>query len=132
MRAQRDQAPDPEAYLNDVIRAYFRFLIDEPRAAMPGRPLADRLPAVRIGTPAQRAVFEEVRSSLAHALGREMAPEAADTDYLAAAAIGVARYVGQQMLRREPPDPEGAADFAVRMILHGLPAAAAAAAARRG
>lgn len=118
LRAERDRAADLEAWLDGVIRAYFRFLVEE----YGGRAVA--LPHVRIdATPAQRAVFEEVRESLARILGDRLAPQA-DTAYLAAGAIGIARYVGEQMLRRAPPDPDGAARFAVRLILHGLPAAA--------
>jgi hypothetical protein len=41
-----------------------------------------------------------------------------------AGAIGIARHVGEQMLRRPPPEPEGTACCSVRPILHGLPAAA--------
>ena len=119
--AERDKAVDLEAWLDAVIGAYFRFLVAEygGTAASP--------PHVRIdATPAQRAVFEDVRQSLMRILGDRLAPQA-DTAYLAAGAIGIARYVGEQMLRRSPPDPDGAARFAVRLILHGLPATAAAA-----
>jgi AcrR family transcriptional regulator len=118
LRARPDEAVDLEAWLNRAIHAYFNFLVDEYGSAVAG------LPHVRIdATPAQRAVFEEVRASLMRILGDRLAPQA-DTAYLTAGAIGIARYVGEQMLRRTPPDPDGAARFAVRLILHGLPAAA--------
>ncbi|MCB4822273.1 TetR/AcrR family transcriptional regulator [Roseicella aerolata] len=117
LRAERDRAADLEGWLDGVIRAYFRFLVEEY-----GR--AAGLPQVRVdATPAQRAVFEEVRESLTRILGDQLAPQA-DTAYLTAGAIGIARHVGEQMLRRAPPDPDGAARFAVRLILHGLPAVA--------
>jgi AcrR family transcriptional regulator len=118
LRARPDEAVDLEVWLNRAIHAYFNFLVDEYGSAVAG------LPHVRIdATPAQRAVFEEVRASLMRILGDRLAPQA-DTAYLTAGAIGIARYVGEQMLRRTPPDPDGAARFAVRLILHGLPAAA--------
>ena len=120
LRAERAKAPDLEAWLDGAIRVYFRFLVEEY-----GGPAAGP-PHVRIdATPAQRAVFEEIRASLTGILGSGLAPEA-DTAYLTAGAIGIARYVGEQMLRRAPPDPDGAARVAVRLILHGLPAAARA------
>jgi AcrR family transcriptional regulator len=118
LRARPDETVDLEAWLDRAIHAYFNFLVDEYGSAVAGRP------HVRIdATPAQRAVFEEVRASLMRILGDRLAPQA-DTAYLTAGAIGIARYVGEQMLRRTPPDPDGAARFAVRLILHGLPAAA--------
>jgi hypothetical protein len=47
---------------------------------------------------------------------------AVDLDYFAAACIAIAREVGDKMLERRPIDVAGAADFAVKMILGGLPA----------
>jgi len=41
---------------------------------------------------------------------------------LAAAAIAVVREIGHHMLMRRPVDIEGATEFAVRMILGGVPA----------
>ena len=118
LRAEREKAVDLEAWLGSALRVYFRFLVEEYGGTAAGPP------HVRIdATPAQRAVFGEIRDSLTGILGAGLAPEA-DTAYLTAGAIGVARYVGEQMLRRSPPDPDGAAHFAVRLILHGLPAAA--------
>ncbi|MBK1660243.1 TetR/AcrR family transcriptional regulator [Paracraurococcus ruber] len=117
LRAERERATDLEGWLDGVIRAYFRYLVEEYGQA-------SGLPHVRIdATPAQRAVFEELRESLTGILGDRLAPQA-DTDFLTAGAIGIARYVGEQMLRRAPPDPDAAARFAARMILHGLPAVA--------
>ncbi|MDO9707505.1 TetR/AcrR family transcriptional regulator [Paracraurococcus lichenis] len=118
LRAERERAADLEGWLDGVIGAYFRYLVEDYGGH------AAALPHVRIdATPAQRAVFEEVRESLTRILGDRLAPQA-DMAYLTAGAIGIARYVGEQMLRRTPPDPDGAARIAVRLILHGLPAAA--------
>jgi AcrR family transcriptional regulator len=118
LRAEREKAVDLEAWLHGALRAYFHFLVEDYGGTAAG------LPHVRMdATPAQRAVFEEIRQSLTGILGDRLAPEA-DTAYLTAGAIGIARYVGEQMLRRAPPDPDGAARFAVRLIVHGLPAAA--------
>ncbi|TCZ65955.1 TetR/AcrR family transcriptional regulator [Roseicella aquatilis] len=117
LRAERERAVSLEAWLEGAIGAYFRFLAEEYGQAA-------SLPQLRLdATPAQRAVFAEVRESLSLILGDRLAPQA-DMDYLAAGAIGIARHVGEQMLRRAPPDPEGATRVAVRLILHGLPAAA--------
>jgi hypothetical protein len=45
-----------------------------------------------------------------------------DLDYLAAACIAVAREVGELMLERRPIDVPAAVEFAVQLILGGLPA----------
>ena len=68
-----------------------------------------------------QAVFEEVRGSLVAVMERGEAP-AVDPDYLAAACIGLAREVGETMLKRRPTDVAGATDFVVQMIKGGLPA----------
>ena len=44
-----------------------------------------------------------------------------DARYAAAAMVGVGFEIGVQMLLRDPVDPEGAADFATRLFLGGLP-----------
>src|SRR4051794_18830276 len=86
LRAERERAADLEGWLDGVIRAYFRFLVEDY-----GGPAAS-LPHVRVdATPAQRAVFEEVRDSLMRILGDRLAPQA-DTAYLTAGAIGIARH----------------------------------------
>jgi hypothetical protein len=44
-----------------------------------------------------------------------------DTDYVAAAMVGVGVEVAMRMLEREPVDPEGAATFATGLFVRGLP-----------
>ena len=66
-------------------------------------------------------MFDEVHQALARVLEREHAPPV-DLDYLATACIAVAREIGEKMLERRPVDTQAAANFAVRLILGGLPA----------
>jgi hypothetical protein len=75
----------------------------------------------RQDTPEMRAVFEEVRASLAEVMARGEAPRWTPTSWPPPAS-GLAREVGETMLRRRPPTSRGRTDFAVRMILGGLPA----------
>jgi AcrR family transcriptional regulator len=117
LRQQREQTRDFPGYLDGIVRAYFRFLVDEQAALRTPRPLAERRPRIRAQTPAQAAVVDEVRSAIA--LERGLAPRV-DVDYLTAAVIGVAREIGERMLTRRPLDIEGAAQFTVDLILHGL------------
>ncbi len=117
--ACREQAADFRSYLDGIVRAYFTFIIDEHRARRAAHPPSGRRTRVRFETPAHSAVFEEVESSIALVVERGVLPRV-DTAYLAAAIIGIAREVGDVMLRRDPPDIETAARFAVGLVLRGL------------
>ena len=74
---------------------------------------------VRVDTPEMQAVFEEIRGDIEDmlALGD---PKLVDTEYLAAAAIGIARDVGDHMLQRRPVDVDGATEFATALLLSGI------------
>jgi AcrR family transcriptional regulator len=124
LRVHREQAADFTDYLIGAVRIYFEFIVDEQMALRTTRPLAERHPRVRAQTPATTAVFEEVRSSIALVMQRDPALRV-DVEYLTAAAIGVAREIGERMLALQPLDVEGAATFAANLILRGLPAVAA-------
>ena len=120
LRREREQSHDFKGYLDGIVRAYFRFLVDEQQALPTPRPLAERRPRIRVQTPAHHAIADEVRSAIALAVERGLAPRV-DVDYLTAAVIGIAREIGDRMLLRQPLDPDGAAAFAVDLILRGLP-----------
>lgn len=121
LRAQRERAADFESYIRAAIHAYFEFLADGHQTWQAARPTGAPLPHLRSDTPELQAVFEEVRTSFALEMERGHAPKV-DVDYLAAAAIAVAREVGEIMLRRRPLDVDAAAEFCVKLILGGLPA----------
>ncbi len=121
LSACREQAMDFEAYLNGIVRAYFQFIIDEQRARRAEYPPSGRTSRVRFETPAHSAVYDEVETSIAMAMERGLLPKV-DSGYLAAAVIGVAREVGEKMLRREPLDVEAAAAFVVYLVLRGTAA----------
>lgn len=119
LQEQREKSADLESYLDGIMTAYFHFLIDEYEIKGPGRRRVMRPPAAQAGSPAQRAVFEEVRLAVAQKLGAELASDA-DVEYITAAVTGIARNVGLQMLYRRPRDPDDAARFAVGLILRGI------------
>jgi AcrR family transcriptional regulator len=120
LRAESDRAVDFESFLRGAIRAYFDFLAAEQESWRINRPAGEVFPHAR-ATPEIQAVFDEVRAAFAKVLEHDHAP-AVDLDYFTAACIAVAREIGDKMLERRPIDVDGAADFAVRMILGGLPA----------
>jgi AcrR family transcriptional regulator len=120
LAAEYERAADFASYVRGAIGAYYSFLVDEQAmvaAAAPG----ERRPHVRIETPEMKAVFDQVKASFADVLERERGPHV-DVDYLAAAVIAIAREVGELMLERRPIDAPAAVEFAVQMILGGLPA----------
>ena len=124
VRAEYDKAQDFEGFLRAALTAYFRFSIEEHEAWQLERPVGEALhPHVRIDGPEARAVYDEVKAVIADGIERGLAPRV-DADYLAAAAIGVAREVCDRMIERRPLDLESAVEFAVRMIqggVHALP-----------
>lgn len=120
LRAESDKASDFQSFVRGAIKAYFDFAACEQESWRLNRSPGESLPHAR-ATPEIVAVFDEVRAAFAKVLEREHAPSV-DLDYLTAACIAVARDVGEKMLERRPVDTAGAADFAVKLILGGLPA----------
>jgi AcrR family transcriptional regulator len=114
-------APDFQAYIRGAVQAYFYFLVDEHASWQSGRDPTDRRPHIHAETPEMKAVYDQVRWSIADVLARGEGPMV-DVDYLAAACIAITREVGASMIERDPIDVEDAVDFAVQMILGGLPA----------
>lgn len=108
-----------EPFVREAIVAYFEFMADEHVSWMARRPAGEMQPHVHGETPEMAAVFAEVKDAIEHAITEGRGP-VSDSDYMAAAAIGVAREVCERMLMRRPIDTAAAADFAAEMILHGL------------
>jgi len=121
LRTQYEAAPDFVAYIKGAVRAYFAFAAEEYERWEAKRPLNEPQPLVRRDTPETNAVFEEVRNSIHEVIHRGDAPTV-DADYLAAACIALVRDIAEQMVRRRPIDVDGAAEFAVQMILGGVSA----------
>ena len=119
LRDVREQATDLETYIYGAYHAYFNFLAREnDKAISEGTPhLA--LIGVRVDTPEMKAVSTEIRDDIVNVLEATDSANL-DVDYLTAAAIGMAREVGDNMLSRRPIDPDATADFATRLLLGGL------------
>lgn len=122
LQAQYDAADgDFEAYIRGAIRAYYLFLVDEHEAWQTVRPRDERQPHMQVDSPEMQAVFEQVRSSI-ETIRRRDDSSKVDAEYLAAACIAIAREIGHYMLMRRPLDIDAAAEFAVQLIIGGLPA----------
>lgn len=108
-----------ENFVRDAIIAYFEFMADERRNWVGSRPAGEVQPHVQGETPEMAAVFAEVREAIGSAVMEGRGPQS-DSDYMAAACIGVAREVCDRMLMRRPIDTVAASDFAINVILNGL------------
>jgi len=122
LQAQYEKAVDFPSYIRGAIEAYYNFVVEEEHAGQrPSLPSPHHHPHVRAETPEMQAVFEQVRWSISDVLARDHKTPV-DAEYLAAACIAIAREVGDRMIERRPIDVPGAVEFAVQLILGGLPA----------
>lgn len=122
LRAEYEKATDFDSFLRAAVTAFFRFSVEEHEAWQLSPQSGERAhPHVRVEGPEQQAVYDEVKAVIADGIERGLAPRV-DADYLAAAAIGVAREVCERMIERRPILLEPAVEFAVQMILGGVKA----------
>ncbi|MBR9835837.1 MAG: helix-turn-helix transcriptional regulator [Alphaproteobacteria bacterium] len=115
----REEATDLEGYLRAAFGAYFHFLADENNEAIANGAPHGVLIGVRVDTPEMQTLSSEIRNDLELVLMR-MGHGKTDTDYLSAAAIGIAREMGDHMLKRRPVDADEAADFATSLVMSGI------------
>lgn len=118
LREVRASAPTLSAFVGDAYRAWFSFLVEDrllfelmKRNAGPIRAL--------FGDPILGAGVDELLSDLSEAIRRGDIPPH-DADYMAGSMAGVALELGVRMAEREPPDVDGAADFATQLFLGGI------------
>jgi len=115
----REEARDLESYLFAAYGAYFSFLAEEnDQAIEEGMPHMSLI-GVRVDTPEMETVSEEIRADLEIVL-EKIGLGHLDSNYLTAAAIGVAREMGDHMLKRRPVDANGATEFAAKLMLAGI------------
>jgi AcrR family transcriptional regulator len=118
LREQCERAETYEAFVRGTLDAYFNFLANEKASGrIMRRPQAQF--THRVDTPEMKAIFQEVRVQIERAVGRGLAP-GIDSEYLAAASIGIAREVGEHMLERAEADVAHASAFCAALILHGV------------
>ncbi|KJS35524.1 MAG: TetR family transcriptional regulator [Hyphomonas sp. BRH_c22] len=115
----RARATTFEDYIHQAYHAYFSFIAAENAEAIKGGAPHLALIGVRVDTPEMLAIADEIRSDLDHVLSAAGAP-VIDIDYLTAAAIGIAREMGDHMLHRRPVDAGAATRFAAALLLAGV------------
>ncbi|MCI4644978.1 MAG: TetR/AcrR family transcriptional regulator [Hyphomonadaceae bacterium] len=115
----RAAAPDVKSYIRAAFHAYFSFLKDENETALRLGASQMKLAAVRYDTPEMDAVLTEVRCALDSFFDEADSPHF-DTEYITAAAVGIALEFGDLMLRRHPVDVDGATRVASELFLSGI------------
>lgn len=118
LQTVRAQAKTFEEYIRVAYGEYFAWIRDENEEAIRDGAPHNVMIGVRVDTPEMHAIFDEIRSDL-EAVAKVTNVTLSDPEYFTAAAIGIAREVGDHMLRRRPVDAEKAAEFASRLVLQG-------------
>jgi len=118
VRTARRQATSLEEFVAAGYREYFGFLASDPEAFELMRRNSGTIRAM-FDEPIFGAGVEELEADLRAAISAGIVPPL-DAQYMAAAMVGAALEVGVTMVRREPPDVEGATRFATDVVLGGI------------
>ena len=118
VQAARRQARSLEEFVAAGYREYFGFLASDPQAFELMRRNSGTIRAM-FDEPIFGAGVEELEADLRAAIDAGIVPQL-DAEYMAAAMVGAALEVGVAMVRREPPDVEGATRFATSVLLGGI------------
>lgn len=114
----REQSLTLQDYIRVAYGEYFKWLKEENQEDIRNGAPHAALIGVRVDTPEMHAIFDEIRNDL-EAIAKQARIALSDSEYFTAAAIGIARELGDHMLQRRPIDVEGATEFATRLLLEG-------------
>ena len=118
VRVARREATSLEEFVAAGYREYFGFLASDPQAFELMRRNSGTIRAM-FDEPIFGAGVDELATDLRAAIALGIVPEL-DAEYMAAAMVGAALEMGVTMVRREPPDVEGATRFATSVLLGGI------------
>jgi AcrR family transcriptional regulator len=124
VRAARREARTPEAFVEGAYRAFFAFIVEDPRRFAFMRRNLDAV-RTRFGDAVLPASTDELAEDLQAAIAAGHLPPV-DVEYCAHAMIAVALELGVRLTQRDPPDVEGATRFASALFLGALERLAAA------
>jgi len=116
-QARRD-ADGVEAFVSDSYRAYFSYLADDPQV---GRLLRRNAGTIRLmfDEPVLGAGTDELEADLLGAIAAGAIPPL-DAHLMAAAMVGAGFEIAMRMLEADPPDVDGAVEFATHLFLGGI------------
>lgn len=118
VRAARRSARTAHDFVAGGYRAFFEFIVEDPeRFAFMRRNLETM--SNRFGATVLPAGTEELAEDLRAAIGAGHLPPV-DVDYCAHAMVAVGLELGARLASREPPDVDGATDFATALFLGAL------------
>jgi AcrR family transcriptional regulator len=118
VRAARREATDVDSFVRDSYRAYFGLLASDRTTFEIMRRNAGTIRAL-FDTPALGAGTDELEADLRAAIAAGVVP-AHDARYMAAAMVGAGFEIAVRMLESDPPDVDGAVEFAATLFLGGL------------
>jgi AcrR family transcriptional regulator len=128
VQSARRRAGSLEEFVAAGYREYFDFLASDPAAFQLMRRNSGTIRAM-FDEPIFGAGIDELAADLRTAMRIGIVPRV-DPDYMAAAMVGAALEVGVAMVKRDPPDVDGATEFATRVFLGGIERLAGASAGR--
>jgi AcrR family transcriptional regulator len=118
VQAARREARSLEEFVAAGYREYFRFLAEDPEAFALMRRNSGTIREM-FDEPIFGAGIDELAADLRTAMKIGIVPKV-DPEYVAAAMVGAALELGVAMIQREPPDVEGATQFATHVFLGGI------------
>ncbi len=118
VQSARRRAQSLEEFVAAGYREYFGFLASDPQAFELMRRNSGTIRAM-FDQPIFGAGIEELEADLRAAIDAGIVPEL-DAEYVASAMVGAALEVGVAMVKRDPPDVEGATQMATCMMLGGI------------
>ena len=118
VRAARREARDVESFVREGYRAYFSYVASDRTLFEVMRRNAGTIRAL-FDTPALGAGTEELEDDLRAAIAAGVVPPH-DARYMAAAMVGGGFEIAVRMLESDPPDVEGAVNFATSLFVGGL------------
>jgi AcrR family transcriptional regulator len=114
----RARATSPEAFVGDAYLEFFSYVAREREMFRLIRRNADTIPVIT-EDPAMGALMIDLAADLEAAIARGDWPPF-DVAFMAAAMAGTALELADQMLARDPVDPQATATFATELFLGGL------------
>ena len=117
-RRGRAKANSAEEFFRSHCAVYMNFVADDPEMLAFGR---KNVAAIRnlFDTPDLRLLADALNEDIRSAMARGILPKV-DVGYLIAILTGVVFETAVVMVSRDPVDPEGAAEFATRLLLGGI------------
>ncbi len=117
-RNGRTKARTAEEFIRSHCSVYFRFVAEDPEVLAFGR---NNVAPVRmlIDKPNLRGMAQALHDDVRAAMSRSILPDV-DITYFVAALSGMAFEISVVMVSRDPVDPDGATEFATRLMMGGL------------